>query len=162
MSKEEFDKFKPKLDDMLKADKHFFWSGGTMKRKRGEADEYLGSVEEKATKIAKQNGGNTLEGTLRDNGVRMPGWINKPDDPNKPLVQAKWDYVSETFAKNSNQDTHVVFPSWPGKGHDIYPHRREDNVFKVTEYPRLEASGIDHITKHNAETGHTRPYRHTK
>ncbi len=161
MSKEEFDKFKPKLDDMLKADKHFFWSGGTMKRKRGEADEYLGSVEDKATAIAKQNGGNTLEGTLRDNGVRMPGWINKPDDPNKPLVQEKWDHVSETFAKNSNKDTHVVFPSWPGKEHDIYPHRREDNVWKVTEYPRLHAGGIDNITKHNAETGHTRPYRHT-
>ncbi|WP_051174011.1 DUF6531 domain-containing protein [Amycolatopsis orientalis] len=162
MSKEEFEKFKPELDKMLKADKHFFWSGGHKKRKRGEEDEYLGSVEEKATKIAKQNGGNTLEGTLKDNGVRMPGWINDPNDPRKPLVQEKWDYVSETFAKNSNKDTHVVFPSWPGKGHDIYPHRRDDNVFKVTEYPRLEASGIDHITKHNAETGHTRPYRHTK
>lgn len=138
MSKEEFEKFKPKLDQILKADKHFFWSGGT--------------------KIAKQNGGNTLEG----NNIKMPGWINDPNDPRKPLVQEKWDYVSETFAKNSNKDTHVVFPYWPGKGNDIYPHRREDNVFDVTEYPRLESMGIDHITKHNAETGHTRPYRHTK
>jgi len=162
MTKEEFDRFKPKLDEILKADKHFFWSGGHKKRKRGDEDEYLGSVEEKATKIAKQNGGNTLEGTLKDNNVKMPGWINDPKDPRKPLVQEKWDYVSDTFAKNSNKDTHVVFPSWPGKGHDIYPHRREDNVFKVTEYPRLEKMGIDHITKHNAETGHTRPYRHTQ
>ncbi|MFE5565797.1 DUF6531 domain-containing protein [Amycolatopsis japonica] len=162
MSKEEFEKFKPKLDEILKADKHFFWSGGTKKRKRGEEDEYLGSIEEKATKIAKQNGGNTLEGTLKDNNIKMPGWINDPKDPRRPLVQEKWDYVSETFAKNSNKDTHVVFPYWPGKGHDIYPHRREDNVFDVTEYPRLEKMGIDDITKHNAETGHTRPYRHTK
>jgi hypothetical protein len=69
----------------------------------------------------------------------MPGWIKDPKDPRRPLVQEKGDYVSETFAKNSEAGkTHVVFPSHPGKGHDVYPYRRPDNVFDETEYPRLK------------------------
>lgn len=44
--------------------------------------------------------------------MKMPGWIKDPKDPRRPLVQEKWDYVSETFAKNSEAGkTHVVFPS---------------------------------------------------
>ncbi|WP_326950711.1 DUF6531 domain-containing protein [Amycolatopsis sp. NBC_01307] len=165
MSKEEFEKFKPELDKMLKADKHFFWSGGHLERVPGrkKPDEYLGSMEDKATKIAKQHGGNTLEGTLKDNNVKMPGWIKDPKDPRRPLVQEKWDYVSETFAKNSEAGkTHVVFPSYPGKGHDVYPFRRSDNVFDVTEYPRLKQDGKGDITKFHDRTDYERPYRAPK
>ncbi|GLY40455.1 type IV secretion protein Rhs [Amycolatopsis sp. NBRC 101858] len=164
MTKEEFEKFKPELDKMLKADKHFFWSGGLMERVPGKnnPDKYLGSMEDKATEIAKKHGGNTLEGTLKDNNVKMPGWIKDPNDPRRPLVQEKWDYVSETFAKNSEAGkTHVVFPSHPGKGHDVYPYRRPDNVFDVTEYPRLKQDGKGDITKFHDRTDYERPYRAT-
>ncbi|MER6664394.1 DUF6531 domain-containing protein [Amycolatopsis japonica] len=160
MTKEEFEAFKPELEQILKADKHYFWSGGHKRRKTDGSEEYLGPVMDTAEQIAKKDGGNTLEGILKDHGIRMPGWINDPKDPNKALVQEKWDFVSETFAKNSTKDTHVVFPGWPGKGFDTFPYRRDDNVFKVTEYPRLQEMGVD-ITKHNSITGHKRPYRDT-
>ncbi|MET8999463.1 DUF6531 domain-containing protein [Amycolatopsis sp. NPDC004169] len=165
MTKEEFEKFKPELDKMLKADKHFFWSGGHMERVPGKnnPDKYLGSMEDKATEIAKKHGGNTLEGTLKDNKVQMPGWIKDPNDPRRPLVQEKWDYVSDTFAKNAEAGkTHVVFPSYPGKGHDVYPYRRPDNVFDETEYPRLKADGKGDITKFHDRTDYERPYRAPK
>ncbi|MET8854005.1 DUF6531 domain-containing protein [Amycolatopsis sp. NPDC004625] len=168
MTKEEFEKFKPELDKILKADKTFFWSGGHKQRvpgkmKNPDTDPYLGSLEDKATEIAKKHGGNTLEGTLKDNNIKMPGWIKDPKDPRAPLVQEKWDYVSDTFAKNAQAGkTHVVFPSYPGKGHDIYPHRRDNNVFDLTEYPRLKQDGKGDITKFHDRTDYERPYRAPK
>ena len=91
MTKEEFEKFKPELDKMLKADKHFFWSGGHMERVPGK---------------------------------------NNPD-------------------------------KYLGKGHDVYPYRRPDNVFDVTEYPRLKQDGKGDITKFHDRTDYERPFRAT-
>jgi RHS repeat-associated protein len=161
MTPEEFDKFKPQLDQMMRADKHFFWSGGYKQGPGTPDDPYLGSIEMKANSVAKQNGGNTLEGLVADNNLKMPGW-----NPNDAEVGRKWTDASETFAKNSNADTHVVFPDKPGSvtstgipnpNGDIYAYRRPDNVFDVTEYPKLDEQGIS-VTEHNAETGATRPY----
>ncbi|MBN6033669.1 RHS repeat-associated core domain-containing protein [Amycolatopsis sp. 195334CR] len=185
MTPEEFQKFKPELDKMMNADKHFFWSGGYKQHNPNGDDPYLGSIEFKANQIAKEHGGNTLEGLIADNKLKMPDWVppSKMNDPNqgfwshgdhgssnldqKKLVSEKWDYASETFAKNSKEDTHVVFPDKPGDktstgipnpNGDIYPYRRPDNIFDKIEYPKLEEQGIK-VTEHNAETGGTRPYR---
>lgn len=185
MTPEEFEKFRPTLDQMMNADKHFFWSGGYKKHNPGGEDPYLGSIEFKANQIAKEHGGNTLEGLVADHKLKMPGWVSKEkmDDVDqgfwshadhgtanqdqKKLVGQKWDYASETFANNSKPDTHVVFPDKPGavtstgldnSAGDIYPFRRQDNVFDSIEYPRLEQKGYQ-ITEHNAETGTTRPYQ---
>jgi hypothetical protein len=165
MTREEFEKFKPKLDKMLKADKHFFWSGGHLERVPGKKnpDKYLGSMEDKATRIAKQHGGNTLEGTLKDNNVKMPDWIKDPKDPRRALVQEKWDYVSETFAKNSEAGkTHVVFPSPPGRGPRDLPVPALGQRVDETEYPRLEQDGKGDITKFHDRTDYERPYRAPK
>ncbi|HEY3463641.1 MAG TPA: RHS repeat-associated core domain-containing protein, partial [Amycolatopsis sp.] len=185
MTPEEWEKFKPQLDQMMRADKHFFWSGGYKKGHGAPDDPYLGSIEFRANQIAKQHGGNTLEGLVADNHLKMPGWVDDKmkQDPNqgywshgdhgtsnadqKNFVGEKWDYASETFAKNSTPDTHVVFPDKPGKetstgipnpDGDVYPYRRPDNIFDKIEYPKLEQNGIN-VTEHNAETGATRPYQ---
>ncbi|SFW79127.1 DUF6531 domain-containing protein [Amycolatopsis australiensis] len=185
MTPEEWERFKPQLDQMMRADKHFFWSGGYKKGHGAPDDPYLGSIEFRANQIAKQHGGNTLEGLVADNHLKMPGWVDDKmkKDPDqgywshgdhgtsntdqKNFVGQKWDYASETFAKNSTPDTHVVFPGRPGKetstgipnpDGDVYPYRRPDNIFDKIEYPKLEQNGID-VTEHDAETGATRPYR---
>ncbi|WP_439380737.1 DUF6531 domain-containing protein [Amycolatopsis lexingtonensis] len=185
MTREEWEAFKPKLDDMMKADKHFFWSGGYKKGHGAPDDPYLGSIEFKANSVAKQHGGNTLEGLVADNHLKMPGWVDDKmmKDPGKgywshgdhgtsnldqkTFVKEKWDHASETFAKNSNADTHVVFPDKPGAqtstgipnpDGDIYPYRRPDNIFDEIEYKKLEEKGIQ-VTEHNAETGATKPYQ---
>jgi RHS repeat-associated protein len=185
MTREEWEKFKPELDQMMRADKHFFWSGGYKQGHGGPDDPYLGSIEFKANSVAKQHGGNTLEGLVADNHLKMPGWVDDKmmKDPDKGywshgdhgtsnldqknFVKEKWDHASETFAKNSTPDTHVVFPDKPGKetstgipnpNGDIYPYRRPDNIFDKIEYPKLEQNGIK-VTEHNAETGATRPYQ---
>ncbi|MBB4685759.1 DUF6531 domain-containing protein [Amycolatopsis jiangsuensis] len=175
MTKEEFERFKPQLDEMLKADKHFFWSGGFLDRRRAPgdtSDPYLGPLQDRATQIARQHGGNTLEGTLYDNKIKMPGWVNDPNDPRKALVEEKWKYVSERWANNSPGSAHVVFPGRPDAHSridlsskesgpdDIYSHRREGNVWDTIEYPRLRDNGITDITKYDSETGNARPYRH--
>ncbi|MBK1789206.1 DUF6531 domain-containing protein, partial [Prauserella cavernicola] len=186
MTPEEFNKFKPELDGMMRADKHFFWSGGYKQGPGNPDDKYLHSIEFKANQVAKEHGGNTLEGLIADNKLKMPGWVDQKmmndsdkgfwshsdhgssNQDQKKFVSEKWDHASETFAKNSKDasETHVVFPDKPGaqtstgtdNPGDIYDYRRPDNIFDKIEYPKLEEQGIP-VTEHNAETGATRPYQ---
>lgn len=99
-------------------------------------------MEDKATEIAKKYGGNTLEGTLKDNNVKVPGWIKDPKDPRRQLVQEKMELRLRDLRQELPGRQGVRgLPRSPWEGPRHLPCRREDNVFKVTEHPRLVQDG---------------------
>ena len=89
----------------------FFWSGRT---------DGIGG-EEVAKKIAKDNGGTTLELMIENNGIKMPEWS---DDP---IVQVKWGEISRVYAEQVEGEVRAV----------VGESLREGNIWETIELPRL-------------------------
>ncbi|GGP77949.1 hypothetical protein GCM10010185_59810 [Saccharothrix coeruleofusca] len=101
-----------------KTDGAFFWSGSLY-----DSDGNRISVMTEAEYMAKADGRNTLEGTLDDKGIKLPGWGNT-----SPEGKAVWDSVSASLAHGAKGDVYVL----------LGPQRRPDNVFHMTEFPILQ------------------------
>ncbi|MEU0791114.1 DUF6531 domain-containing protein [Amycolatopsis sp. NPDC005961] len=168
MTDEQYAKFSKKWDEMMAPgkDKSWFWSGGHIKDsefsstpvwgknadpskpnshlydpatgKNITESQYHGSIENPAIDMAKKNGGNTLEGILKDNGVEMPKFAD-----NHPNGEKVWKDASKALAHNAEGDVHIALPNTPGKSSG-WPHqgdelgsRRPNNVFDMDEFPIL-------------------------
>ncbi|MCS7479052.1 hypothetical protein ACFFQW_26075 [Umezawaea endophytica] len=101
-----------------KEDGAFFWSGSVY-----DSDGNRVSVMNEAEYMGKADGRNTLEGTLDDKAIKLPGWGNT-----SPEGKAVWDSVSASLAHGSSGDVYVL----------LGPARRPDNVFHMTEFPILQ------------------------
>ncbi|MFD5830381.1 hypothetical protein ACFWGZ_33295, partial [Lentzea sp. NPDC060358] len=101
-----------------KPDGAFFWSGNYY-----DSDGNRISVMNEAEYMAKADGRNTLEGTLDDKAIKLPGWGNT-----SPEGKAVWDSVSASLAHGASGDVYVL----------LGPSRRPDNVFHMTEFPILQ------------------------
>ncbi|SDH05230.1 hypothetical protein SAMN05216553_11551 [Lentzea fradiae] len=117
-----------------KPDGAFFWSGNIFDSEGNRI-----SVMNEAEYMAKADGRNTLEGTLDDRAIKLPGWGNT-----SPEGKAVWDSVSASLAHGASGDVYVL----------LGPTRRPDNVFHMTEFPILQQNpnvsrvvAIDVLTK---------------
>ncbi|MET7994342.1 DUF6531 domain-containing protein [Amycolatopsis sp. NPDC005232] len=167
MADEQYAKFAPKWDEMMKPgkDKSWFWSGGhitdgkftdapvwgkgadpakdaplsdPVTGKHVTAQTYNGPIDLPAEALAKKHGGNTLEGILRDNKIEMPGFSD--GNPNAGKV---WTDASKALGRNAEGEAHVALPNTPapssGWAHngDVLASRRPNNVFDMDEFPIL-------------------------
>ena len=100
-------------------DTAFFWSGRT----DGIGGEMV------AERIAKGRGGVTLESTLRDKNIIMPGWEDIPE------LKQTWNIVSAAYAEQVSGQVYAVV------GNQL----RQGNVWETVELPRLKNN--PHVTR---------------
>ena len=98
----------------------FFWSGKYI----NEAGEAVGVMDD-AARIAKSNGGNTLETMIEAKGIQMPEW-----DINNPASIKAWEDVSAAYANQVSGEVKAVIGS----------QLREGNIWENVELPRLKAN----------------------
>ncbi|EOD69167.1 RHS repeat-associated core domain-containing protein, partial [Amycolatopsis vancoresmycina] len=163
MTDEQYAEFSKKWDEMMAPgkDKSWFWSGGHIKDEHVDPvtgakisdSKYHGSIEDPAIGMAKKNGGNTLEGILKDNGVEMPKFSD-----NHPNGEKVWKDASKALAHNAEGDVHIALPNTPGKssgwpGHgDELGSRRPNNVFDMDEFPILRHNPkVDKVWAHDTD-----------
>jgi RHS repeat-associated protein len=163
MTDEQYAKFSKKWDEMMKPgkDKSWFWSGGHIKDSvvdpatgnKISDSKYHGSIENPAIDMAKKNGGNTLEGLLKDNGVEMPKFSD-----NHPNGEKVWKDASKALAHNAEGDVHIALPNTPGKSSgwadqgDELGSRRPNNVFDMDEFPILRHNPkVDKVIAHDTD-----------
>lgn len=116
-------------------DSAFYWSGQTADGIGvGPEDSML------AEAIASESGGQTLEQTLRANGVDpTPVW-----NPQDPEVIRFWEEASAAFAENASGDVRAVIGS----------NLREGNVWQTVEVPRLiDNPEVTSISQLDPDTG---------
>ncbi len=172
MSSEDYQKFAPHWQHLMKPEPNnaWFWSGGHVidskfdpKGTRIDPEtgrptteqHYLGSIEKPTAGVAGQNGGNTLEGLLRDHKIQMPGWADK-----NPNTEQMWKDASTTLAHNAQGVVHVALPNtpgktsgWPNHGDEI-ASRRPNNVFDMDEFPILRHNpDVTKIVAHDSDYG---------
>ncbi len=114
--------------------KAFFWSGRT---------DGVGG-EDAAADFAHQYGGETLETTLANHGLKdkMPKW-------GEPGATDPWTEASQTYASNATGTVYVV----------LGENRRPDNVWDNEELPRLQNNpNVTEIIAINPKTGQQTPY----
>ncbi|MDS0134294.1 DUF6531 domain-containing protein [Amycolatopsis sp. 505] len=161
MTDEQYAKFSKKWDEMMAPgkDKSWFWSGGHITDAKVDPvtgtkisdSKYHGSIEDPAINLAKKNGGNTLEGILKDNGVEMPKFSD-----NHPNGEKVWKDASKALAHNAQGDVHIALPNTPGKSSgwadqgDELASRRPNNVFDMDEFPILRHNPkVDKVWAHD-------------
>lgn len=157
MSDEDYARFRPLWDDLMRSDtgKQWFWSGGHRidDPKLEPKDQYQGPIMGEANKVAKDSGGNTLESLIEDHKLKMPKW-------GAPNAAEIWTDASTALARNAKGEVHVMLPGtpgpttgWPDQG-DLIPSRRPDNVFDMDEFPILRHNpNVSQIWAHDADTG---------
>jgi hypothetical protein len=91
--------------------KAYFWSG------MGETGA------ESAARIAKKNGGVTLESAIEAQGIRLPKW-----EFNDPSAVKAWQNASETYAKQASGEVRAV----------IGPSVKPDSIWNMVELPALK------------------------
>ncbi|KIM35477.1 hypothetical protein M413DRAFT_32495 [Hebeloma cylindrosporum] len=115
--------------------KAVFWSGVVPHPTK--ADKWL-SVQDQAESWAKANGKETIDPSLKKEGVHMP--LRKDN----PFTQKLWDFASKVYAKRTSGHVHVVLGT----------KLREKNTYENIEKPvLLKNKKVTKITEHNAATG---------
>ena len=110
-------------------DTAFFWSGRT---------DGIGGMDV-AKKIAKNNGGVTLESTIDDTNIVMPEW-----DFNTPSSVTAWEEASNVYAEQVSGEIRAVVGS----------ELRPGNIWENIELPRLKANpNVTKITTIDPKTG---------
>ncbi|MEQ0564808.1 DUF6531 domain-containing protein, partial [Amycolatopsis sp. NEAU-NG30] len=163
MTDEQYAEFSKKWDEMMAPgkDKSWFWSGGHIKDSVQDPvtgttitdSKYHGSIEVPAIDLAKKNGGNTLEGILKDNDIEMPKFAD-----NHPNGEKVWKDASKALAHNAEGDVHIALPNtpgkssgWPGMGDEL-GSRRPNNVFDMDEFPILRHNPkVNRVIAHDTD-----------
>lgn len=100
-----------------KPDEAFFWSG----RSKDAAGKTRGGPED-AARIARENGGTTLETLIEERGIKMPDW-----DPTNPASIKAWENLSADYAAGASGKVRAVI------GKDLRP----GNIWETRELPAL-------------------------